>query len=142
MGMFAWTIDDYQRKRALYDRLIAFARIVEDSMMASGDEACHDALMYYNNVREVARQRVPGAEAVYKQLSPYFKKSKRKGENEEPTQAEVERDVRALLHGTKDGKVIIENETPTALAGKHKVIDEIHAGHAEAKLTAEVTEKE
>ncbi|GHT57462.1 hypothetical protein FACS18945_1820 [Bacteroidia bacterium] len=139
---FAWTIDDYRRKKALYDLLLTLTRIVQDSMMASGDEAYHNSLMYYNNVREAARQQVPGAEVIYKRLLPYFKTGKHKNENGEPTQQEVERDVRALLHGTKDGKIVIENETPAALAGKHKVLDEIHTGHAEAKITAEVAEKE
>ncbi|MDR0873144.1 MAG: hypothetical protein LBN27_06700 [Prevotellaceae bacterium] len=142
MGMYAWTIDDYRRKRALFDLLQNFMRIAQDSMIASGDEAYHYSLMYYNYVREAARQKVAVAEGVYNQLSPYFKKSKSKKGNEEPTQAQVERDVRALLHGTKDGKIVIENETPAALAGKHKVLDEIQTGHVEGKITSEFAEKE
>jgi len=34
--------------------------------------------------------------------------------------------VRALLHGRKDGKVLIENEHPHMEGGKHVVVDETH----------------
>jgi hypothetical protein len=55
-------------------------------------------------------------------LQPFFQNMRRK--NSEPTQHEVERDVKALLHGQKDGKIIIENERPHLTGGKHTVVDE------------------
>jgi hypothetical protein len=61
-------------------------------------------------------------------LQPFFKRPRRPGE--EPTEPEVERDVRALLHGKKDGKVVIENETPHVVGGKHVVVDETHKDKA------------
>jgi hypothetical protein len=32
----------------------------------------------------------------------------------------------ALIHGAKDGKIVIEHETPHALGGKHVVVDETY----------------
>jgi len=57
-------------------------------------------------------------------LRSFFHRRRQQGD--EPTEHEVERDVRALLHGHKDGKVLIENEHPHMEGGKHTVIDETH----------------
>jgi hypothetical protein len=42
----------------------------------------------------------------------------------EPSDKQVERDVRALLKGKKEGRVVIENENPERTKGRRKVIDE------------------
>jgi hypothetical protein len=82
------------------------------------------ALMYYNSVRELARRQVPGAQAVFRQLQPFFRRPRR--QKDEPTEPEVERDVKALLLGKKDGKIVIENEKPRMTGGKHVVVDDMH----------------
>ena len=51
------------------------------------------------------------------------------------TEPEVERDVKALLHGTKDGKIVIENEKPHLVGGKHVVVDETHKSRESFKET-------
>jgi hypothetical protein len=48
-----------------------------------------------------------------------------------PTEKQIEQDVRSLLHGTKEGKIVIENEKPAVSAGKRAVYDDIHTDHAE-----------
>jgi site-specific DNA-cytosine methylase len=119
-------VSDFKRKKTIETRLDRFLILVADSLLSSGDAAYHDALEIYSYAKEAAKRRVPGAEALYKKLAPYFKKSKPQGN--EPTEAQVERDVRGLLHGTKDGKIVIENERPTASRGKQVVVDDIHSG--------------
>ncbi|MCL2117203.1 MAG: hypothetical protein FWH27_02125, partial [Planctomycetaceae bacterium] len=42
---------------------------------------------------------------------------------EEPTIPEVERDMRALLRGTKDGEIIVRNESDRVVKGERVVID-------------------
>jgi hypothetical protein len=91
-------------------------------------------------VKEATRQRVTGAEAAYNVLKDYFKRSKHA--SNEPTETEIERDVRALLHGSKDGRVVIENERPVVSDGERKVIDEVHSGHAAFKEDLEGKAKE
>ena len=52
-----------------------------------------------------------------------------------PTEMQIERDIKALLHGKKDGEVIVRNERPHVSGGTHEVIDETHSGHAAVKAT-------
>ena len=100
------------------------SRAVNDLLLIAGDRSFQLALMYYNSVRELARRRVPGAEQAFRMLQPFFRHGRR--QSDEPTEHDVERDVRALLHGKKDGKIVIENEKPHIVKGKHVVIDETH----------------
>jgi hypothetical protein len=67
---------DFTRKRTVYLLLKQFVQQAADSMLFASNAAYHNALEYYNSVKEATRQRVPGAEAEYKLLSQYFKKSK------------------------------------------------------------------
>jgi hypothetical protein len=89
-----------------------------------------------NSVRDAARRRVPGAAALLKMLQPFFKPTRQK-EEEEPTEEEVERDLKALLHGKKEGEIIVKNVKPTTSGGVHEVIDEVHKGHTAIKETVE-----
>jgi len=64
----------------------------------------------------------------------------RQNGDEEPTQKQVERrqlvgDVKKLLHGKADGRIVIENESPRQLVGDddggvHEVIDDMHSGRS------------
>ena len=108
-------------------------RINDDVMLSVSDDAFQMALGYYNTVREASRRRQPGAQAIFRLLQTFFRRGRRPAE--EPTQHEVERDVRALLHGKKDGKIIIEHEKPHTTGGKHVVVDETHKSHTAWKET-------
>ena len=111
------------------------SRVANDCLLLLGDQSFSMALLYYNSVKELAHRNVAGAEAVYRALEPFFKHGRRPGE--EPTEPEVETDVRALLHGKKEGKIVIENEKPHMVGGKHVVVDETHKEHAAWKETEE-----
>ena len=50
--------------------------------------------------------------------------------------------MNALLHGKKDGKIVIENIKPKISGGKHKVIDEKFTDSAQYKETEEAEIKE
>jgi hypothetical protein len=137
---FREDIDDFTRKQRLYLAAEQFAREVWDSMLVSGDNAYRDALDYYNSVKEASRRHIPGAESEYERLKSYFKKSKPL--HDEPTEMEVERDVRALLHGTKEDRVVVENTLPEASATERKVTDAVHSGHIAVKETIEAQAKD
>jgi len=115
-------------------------RMVNDELLITGDEAFRIALMYYNTVRDASRRRVPGAAALFNMLRPFFTSSARRS-SDEPTESEIERDVKALLHGKKDGEIIIKNESPHTSGGVHEVIDDVHKGHVAVKETFEENEK-
>ena len=117
-------VRDIELVRNLFNVLQQFSRVVNDSLLLYGDQAFSMSLLYYNSVKELARRNVPGAEAVFRALEPFFRRGRRK--DEEPTEPEVERDVKALLHGKKDGRIVVENERPHLAGGKHVVVDETH----------------
>jgi len=110
-------------------------RITDDVMLQVSDEAFQEALAYYNTVGEAAKRRQPGAQAIFRLLQTFFRRGRRP--NDEPTDPEVERDLRALLHGRKDGKIVVEAEQPHIVAGQRIVADETH----KAKATWKETEK-
>jgi hypothetical protein len=96
------------------------------------------ALAYYNTVREASRRRQPGAQAIFRLLQAFFRRGRLT--SEEPTESKVERDVKALLHGKKDGEIIIKNERPHLVGGKREVIDEAHSGKRALKEVIEAEE--
>jgi len=99
---------DIEVIRNLTNLLLQFSRATQDSLLIYGDEAYSMALLYYHSVRELARRNVPGAEPVFRALEPFFRRSNSVVE-EETAEPEMERDFKALLHGTKDGEVIVKN---------------------------------
>jgi len=50
---------------------------------------------------------------------------------------EIERDIKALVHGKADGEIIVKNERPELGAGLHEVIDNVHKGRSAFKGTVE-----
>lgn len=122
MPLFNETMNTLERKRGILTRNEQFGKTVSDSVLTDSDKAYHYSLEFHNYTKEAARQKVAGAEAVYTILKAFFRKSK--PQNAEPTEKQVERDVRGLLKGTKEGKILIENENPERKKGVRKVIDE------------------
>jgi len=121
--------------RNISSALQQILRINDDVMLQTSDVSFQMALAYYNTVREATRRRQPGAQTIFKLLQQFFRRSLRP--SDEPTEQEVERNLHALLHGKKDGKIVIENERPHLTGGKHVVIDETHKGNDRFKETIE-----
>ena len=97
------------------------ARTMQDLLLIKGDEALRLATTYYVTVREAARRGVPNAEALFQLLRLFWKR--RRNTSAEPTIPEVERDMRALLRGTKDGEIIVRNESDRVVKGEKVMID-------------------
>jgi hypothetical protein len=51
-------------------------------------------------------------------LSQFFKKGKREGAG--PTQKELERDFKAVLHGKREGEVAVRNVKPKVVVGSRE----------------------
>jgi hypothetical protein len=141
MAKFQEVITDMNYRRQLLSLVQQFAQTVSDSLLVDSDTAYRYALEYYSYVKEAARQKVPGAEAEYNLLKPYFKKSKSTKSGDEPTELQLERDVRSLLHGTKEGKIVIENENPDVSGGKRVVSDAVHSDRAVIRKTIDAQER-
>jgi hypothetical protein len=138
--LYEEAMNDFNKKRELLSLLKQFQQVVSDSLLASGDVAYHYSVSYYNSLKAAVKQRVPGAETEYELLYQYFKKyPNAKAAN--PTVKQLERDVRSLIKGKRDGKIVIENERPTVVAGKHKVIDDTHSERIVEENIAEKIEE-
>lgn len=61
-----------QNLMSIEQELLTLLRFVEDVMMVAGSEAYEGALIFYNSVKGASRSDVPGAQAVYDELSSRF----------------------------------------------------------------------
>jgi hypothetical protein len=124
-------VTDFQRKRDIWQWIRQFSQMVRDGMRVPADAAFGYALEYYGALREAARRAAPGAQTEFAELRPFFRRTRQKGS--EPTAAEIERDLHALMHGTKDGEIVVRNERARMVGGKHEVIDTAHREHGAVK---------
>ena len=108
-------------------------RVTEDIQLVMGDNLYRSALSYYGSVRDAALRRVEGAKALFDSLRVFFKSMRRR--SGEPTEHEALRDARALIHGRKDGEIIISNEADHVVKGERTIIDETHKQRAGFKET-------
>jgi hypothetical protein len=87
-------------------------------------------------LQEQARNRVPGAEPLFRALQTFFSRTRRQPA-EEPTEMELERDIKRLIHGKADGEIVIKNETPRMQGGVHEVVDSVRLGRSAFKEKVE-----
>lgn len=130
-------VREFEEIRQLVFTLNQFQQIANDTMLIRADACYRLALRVYGSLREQARNKVPGADALFQALLKFFRRRRRPDEAgpEDPTEKELERDFHRMLHGTADGKIEIINERPRISAGVHEAIDEVNTGHAAIKET-------
>ena len=104
------------------------SRVVQDLLLLSGDEAFRLAGSYYAAARDGARRKNPEAVQVYEMLRLFWKRRRRT--TEEPTEMELRRDFNALIHGRKDGKIVVENESDSVVKGEKVLVDHTDATSA------------
>ncbi|MCL1912109.1 MAG: hypothetical protein FWG13_07880 [Leptospirales bacterium] len=132
---FAASYHTLEEARQLSWVIQQFLQLVNDYVLVTSDQCYRDALRVYGNLREQSRARVARATPLFESLLIFFRR--RRHPEQEPTEKELERDFRRLLHRTAEGKIIIENEMPHLVAGERKVVDDVHKGHAAVKETIE-----
>jgi len=125
-----------EHNRQLLFAIDQLREVVNQCTLVSGDKCYHDALHVYNGLKEQSRANVHGAAPLYESLSVFFSRHRKTGEHE-PTQKELERDFKKLLHGKADGEIVIKNESPKVKGGVRKVVDNVRKGRASVKKTAE-----
>jgi len=118
-----------EQARLLTVLLNHFHQVVDDILLTHCDQAYRDALVIYGHWRELSRVRVPGANALFQELRQFFMLRRRNRNashgNGEPSVKEIERDVKRLLHGKADGRVVIEHESLKTSGGVCEVVDEV-----------------
>jgi hypothetical protein len=110
--------------RNMQTRIREFDRVITDSMLVYGDRTFRLALQFYRSARDLARQGDQDAMAVFNMLRPYFSRSR--SADAPPTEPEIISHAKALLHGKKEGRIVIEGRTAHKTAAAHAVIDEVH----------------
>ena len=115
---------DIEYLRDLLALVLELSRLITNNLLVESDEAYRMALEYYNSVNRLARAGDAGAIAVFNMLEPFFKRPRRT--SQQPTEHQLERDVRALLHGTKEGEIILKNTGAKVIEGERTVIDDVH----------------
>jgi len=127
---------DLENLRQLMWVLQQFLQVVNNAFMVHADSCYRDALRIYSSLQEQARNRVDGAQPLFNALRTFFSKTRRQPADE-PTEMELERDIKRLIHGKEDGEIIIKNESPHVTGGLHEVIDRVHKGRSAFKGTVE-----
>jgi hypothetical protein len=132
---FSEDMEQFTGLRNLVDLTKQIEELLWNLTMQASDMAYTDALEFYSQIQDAARRRIDAAESPYEELHAFFRHGRRTADD--PTEAEVERDIHSLLKGRKDGKVVIENIKQKLTGGKHKVIDETFKDTASFKETEE-----
>jgi hypothetical protein len=127
---------DFEEIRQLVMVLEKFLQLATECMMVRGDQCFRDALRVYDSLKEMAKNRVPGAAPLLESLMSFFRKRRRPGEAE-PTVKQLEKDFHSLIHGTKDGKLVIENEKPHVVGGKRLIVDKTRSNKGTFKEVEE-----
>ena len=128
---FAGTVKEIDVLRNLSIWFQFSDRVVQDLLLLAGDEAFRWAGLYYTTARDTARRKVPEAMQVYEKLKLFWRRRRRT--TEEPTEQEVMRDFKRLMHGKVDGDIFAKHESPTTSGGVHEVIDNVHSAKCRVK---------
>ena len=99
-------------------------RLNADVMLILGDSIFRMALMYYGAVRDAANRGAPGARELFRILQQFFRRGRRT--DDEPTEEEVFKHIRSLLHKHREGEIVVKNEGDRVIHGKSLVIDDSH----------------
>jgi len=103
-------------------------RLLRDIGIVTGDVLYGLALLWYRNIQVLSERRVPGAEAIYRELRTHFRNLGRRTSSADnpPTEAQILRDAKALLRGKKDGEIVIEGHAKHTTPSEKKVLDDTH----------------
>jgi len=126
--------------RSLFEACTQLREFIWNLTIQSADITYTDALEFYASVREASKRRIDGAETIHRDLEIFFRRTHTTTEVE--TEKKTKRDFNALLHGKRDGKIVIENIKPKTTAGVHKIIDEKFTDTEQFKETEEGEIKE
>jgi hypothetical protein len=74
--------------RVVHNSALQVFETVDDIALLAGSEAYQSSLAFYNYVKLLASQDVPGAKAIYEELKKRFPRHKRKNSNENGSEAE------------------------------------------------------
>jgi hypothetical protein len=131
-------LKNFKNMRQLVFELRQYLNTAENIALLESDALYRMALRVYRTLQENADSKVQGANVLFDALRKFFRRSK--NNSGEPTQKELERDFRKVLHGEASGEVMVANESPVLKVGKRKVVDKVSKGKRVVKASAEEEE--
>ena len=124
LNSFEQIFEDYLYVRDTLETLNGLRAAVQACLSISGNASFNAALIYYGNVQTIARRtKDEPIMSIYQHLKSFFKRTKRS--NDKLSKKQIEHDAQSLIHGQKDGEIIIKNEQPQIVAGNKLIIDNI-----------------
>jgi hypothetical protein len=104
--------------RQLVFELQGYLQTTENIALLESDALYRMTLRVYGNLQRLKDDKVTDANVLFNALRKFFRRSK--NNSSEPTQKELERDFKKVLHGEASGEVLVANESPVLKAGKRK----------------------
>jgi hypothetical protein len=136
LTLLNWNMHELEDFRQLMWVLQQFLQAASNAFLLQADSCYRDALRIYSSLQEQTRNRIPGAEPLFRALQTFFSRTRRQPADE-PTEMELERDIKHLIHGKADGEIVIKNESPHVSGGVHEVVDNVRIGRSAFKETVE-----
>jgi len=137
----ATNLADAEEARQLLVMIDQLRRVVDDFLLQTIDALNRDGLQIYGNLQALTRAKIHGAKDLFDILRVFFALGPRSSNETEPTLHKVEAKLHGLLHGTSDGKIIVEHESPHMVGGEREVVVDVHKhkdhGVAEMKVKEE-----
>jgi hypothetical protein len=115
--------DYYTKFLSLYEGSKQINELLWNITILSGHVTKTDSLGYYATLREAAKRGIDPAETLYKEMEVFYKKTGRA--EDKPTVKKVLSHADALMHGKRDGEIVIKNVSPKVTGGAHEIIDVI-----------------
>jgi len=110
--------------RNFLQKIRTLERIFSNALLVRSDEAYRLSLLFYKYISALTRIGDEAAITMFNMIKPFFSRPHRA--TKEPSEHKLVRNLKSLLHGKKDGEIIVKNEKPHIEGGKHIVIDETY----------------
>ena len=112
-------IEDYLFLKDVSERMLAMTNYVRDMMNIMGNFGFDFAFAYYSNVKSIVnRTDDQTAINVFNILQRFFNQRRTPISNSQPTEMQLEKDFKTMLHANKEGKIVIE--PPQTVEGEFK----------------------
>jgi len=113
------------------------ARLLNDYLLTENDALYREALRIYRSLQDQARSGIQGADELFQILRQFFMLHRPHHGGNEPTEHQLEVDLRRALKNRADGEIIVKNESPHLTGGAREVVDTVRKrgkGKAEIKV--------
>jgi hypothetical protein len=115
------SVKDFDDIRQLVFELEQYLRAANNIMLLESDLLYRGSLRVYAGLKEQARNKVLGAQALFDALRVFFHRRKRAADK--PTRKETLRTAKKLLQGKTEGALIVRNEKPKITAGVREIVE-------------------